>query len=729
MKVNRITPMLYSNQKVPLNNKRKNNNKTTNNSYNPIAYRDYNVNFGARLFRTPENFYEQPFNKNGMPDAMKNYLYADYEDRKNMPPSQMMKLVYEDIEMADSLSDVKELYPEEPLFKNLTDAKNKRVKTGVLAEIDLMKSEGKTLFKNGNDNLGLYLLKKVYLEGKTLKEINKDFEKDISVYYKGLSPIQYETLSAYGIKFPNSAFWKSFTATREDFPYEYKPRKVIATRIQGGQKTTPQENLPKKTKVEKGKFADVKDWEIDKLAKAMVGGKGNVEATKKQMKKQNIRDKESLSFVARYMKQINSIVLDRMHVSDEMKSFFNQANNLSATQQEKFTKYWQNPSLNELQSTLMKDTIKLFFEEYGVDGNNENFKRLLNYADNGIKQERMLPANHAEKQAMYDDLFANYDFKEDVKPIAESLPEAPKSMEEIVKDAVENKEPSLFIKPSSKEIIYNGNLNGDFQKALQQEMELLPDSYAKKYSSFFMKHPLINDKFKISLVAGHSVPDKHKELIYSPEELANISTKVNKEFDSKFVHQTIASNQAISRMIFDLDFGKNTERTLTVATNDLVGMLDKVGFKHWSQEQKAKLNNYYHEYMTPLTSKDDIKQVNSMLLEYVVNLDAMRPRSLKGDGQVNTILCNISDAIKIKPSLEKELEKVIKYSDFINIYGGSSRFLFDKGITKEAKSVKLQLMFEDFIVANQTRLQPFFTSVENVLKSIRMIDIMKGLRF
>ena len=722
MKVNRITPMLYSNQKVPLNNKRKNNNKTTNNSYNPIAYRDYNVNFGARLFRTPENFYEQPFNKNGMPDAMKNYLYADYEDRKNMPPSQMMKLVYGDIEMADSLADVKELYPEEPLFKNLTDAKNKRAKTGVLAEIDLMKSEGKTLFKNGNDNLGLYLLKKVYLEGKTLKEINKDFEKDISVYYKGLSPIQYETLSAYGIKFPNSAFWKSFTATREDFPYEYKPRKVIATRIHGGQKTTPQENLPKKTKVEKGKFADVKDWEIDKLAKAMVGGKGNVEATKKQMKKQNIRDKESLSFVARYMKQINSIVLDRMHVSDEMKSFFNQANNLSATQQEKFTKYWQNPSLNELQSTLMKDTIKLFFEEYGVDGNNENFKRLLNYADNGIKQERMLPANHAEKQAMYDDLFANYDFKEDVKPIAEPLPEAPKSMEEIVKDAVENKEPSLLIKPSAKEIIYDGNLNADFQKA---ELVLLPDSYAKKYSSFFMKHPLINDKFKISLVAGHSVPDKHKELIYSPEELANISTKINKDFDSKFIHQTIASNQAISRMVFDLDFGKGSERALTVDTNALVGMLEKVGFKHWTQEQKTKLNNYYHEYMTPLTSKDDIKKVNSMLLDYVVNYDARKPLSLEEE-EINSILSSMSDAIKIKPSLKKDFERALKYSNFVEIFGGSSKLLFDNGITKEAKSIKLQLMVEDFISGNYAKLKPLFTAMEDIINST---DIMKNLRF
>lgn len=718
MKINRITPMLYSNQTVQRNNNKHNNNKTINNSYNPIAYRDYNVNFGARLFRTPANFYEQPFNKNGMPDTMKNYLYTDYEDRKNMPPSQMMRLVYEDIEIADSLDDVKELYPEEPLFKNLTDARNKKAKTGVLAEIDLMKQDGKPLFKNGNNNLGLYLLKKVYLEGKTLKEINKDFEKDISSYYKGLSPIQYETFSAYGIKFPNSAFWKSFTATRKDFPYEYKPRKAITTRTQSGQKTTSPTNHPQKAKVEKGKFADVKDWEIDKLAKAMVGGKGNVEATKKQMKKQNIRDNESLSFVAKYMKQINSIILDRMHVSDEMKSFFNQQNNLTATQQEKFTKYWQNPKLNELQSILMKDTIKLFFEEYGVDGNNENFKYLLDYADNGIKNERMLPANHAEKQAMYDELFANYDFKENGKSTAELLPETPKSMEEIVTEAIENKKPSILIKPSTKEIIYNGNLNGDFQKMLQSEMELLPEGYAKKYISFFMKHPLIDDKFKISYIASDSVPAEHKSLIYTPEELAEVSTRVNREFDSNFIHRTIASNQAMSRMILDLDFGKNTERSLTVNTNALVEMLEKAGFEHWTPEQKTKLNTLYREYATPLTSKEDIKKINSMLIDFVVNYDTMRPLTIKGEAQVNAILGNISDAMKINPTLKKEFEKAIKYYDFVNIYGGSSKLLFDNGITQEAKSIKLQLMLEDFIIANQPKLKSFFRTVENVIKNI-----------
>ncbi len=718
MKVNRITPMLYSNQTVQRNNNKHNNNKTINNSYNPIAYRDYNVNFGARLFRTPANFYEQPFNKNGMPDTMKNYLYTDYEDRKNMPPSQMMRLVYEDIEIADSLDDVKELYPEEPLFKNLTDARNKKAKTGVLAEIDLMKQDGKPLFKNGNNNLGLYLLKKVYLEGKTLKEINKDFEKDISSYYKGLSPIQYETFSAYGIKFPNSAFWKSFTATRKDFPYEYKPRKAITTRTQSGQKTTSPTNHPQKAKVEKGKFADVKDWEIDKLAKAMVGGKGNVEATKKQMKKQNIRDNESLLFVAKYMKQINSIVLDRMHVSDEMKSFFNQQNNLTATQQEKFTKYWQNPKLNELQSILMKDTIKLFFEEYGVDGNNENFKYLLDYADNGIKNERMLPANHAEKQAMYDELFANYDFKENGKSTAELLPETPKSMEEIVTEAIENKKPSILIKPSAKEIIYNGNLNGDFQKMLQSEMELLPEGYAKKYISFFMKHPLIDDKFKISYIASDSVPAEHKSLIYTPEELAEVSTRVNREFDSNFIHRTIASNQAMSRMILDLDFGENTERSLTVNTNALVEMLEKAGFEHWTPEQKTKLNTLYREYATPLTSKEDIKKINSMLIDFVVNYDTMRPLTIKGEAQVNAILGNISDAMKINPTLKKEFEKAIKYYDFVNIYGGSSKLLFDNGVTQEAKSIKLQLMLEDFIIANQPKLKSFFRAVENVIKNI-----------
>lgn len=152
-------------------------NNFTNYSYNPIAYKDYNINFTARLFRTPANFFEQDFNRNGMPETMKSYLYDDYDDRQNMPPAQMMRLVFDDISETKSLEQVKRIFPDEPLFKNLKDNPNIKARTGVIAEINLMKQENKSLFKNGQDNLGLYILKKIYLEGKTLKEINKDFEK------------------------------------------------------------------------------------------------------------------------------------------------------------------------------------------------------------------------------------------------------------------------------------------------------------------------------------------------------------------------------------------------------------------------------------------------------------------------------------------------------------------------------------------------------------------------
>ena len=39
------------------------------------AYRDYNINFGARLFRSPQNFYEQDFNEQNMPRSLHEYIY------------------------------------------------------------------------------------------------------------------------------------------------------------------------------------------------------------------------------------------------------------------------------------------------------------------------------------------------------------------------------------------------------------------------------------------------------------------------------------------------------------------------------------------------------------------------------------------------------------------------------------------------------------------------------
>lgn len=337
MRIQPITPFNVYNYSQ--NKKQQQKIQVQNNAYNPIAYND--VSFTARLCWTPEEFYALPYNKNGMPETMKQYLNADFEDRQHMRPQDVMALVFDDINETKNLEQVKRIFPDEPLFNNLTDIPNRKAKTGILAEIDLMKDENKSLFKNGKDNLGHYILKKIYIEGKTLKEINEDFDKDKSVYYNGLSPIQYDTLRAFGIKFPNQSFWKSFTHNRDNFKYVYTPRKQKETRSE----STPVQRTSTSVPRQRGRFEGVKDWEIDRLADALNRGNGSSDETKKQLKKSSVRDEASLNFVAKYMGEINSVVLEKLHVSPEMREFFENPDNLSKSQKQKMEAYWQDSCL------------------------------------------------------------------------------------------------------------------------------------------------------------------------------------------------------------------------------------------------------------------------------------------------------------------------------------------------------------------------------------------------
>ena len=268
-------------------------------AYNPIAYKDYNISFKERLFRSPENFYEQDFNEQNMPKSLHKYIYEspDSDFRKTIPPAQAMKEVFGKINYAKDLDAVKKMFPDEPLFKNLTSTPHRKSREGLLGMINLIKDDpafaDKTIFKNGNNDLGMYILKKIYIEGKTLKEINKDFAKDVSVYFKSYD-IKPQDYNAFGIKFPNNSFWHSFTATREDFPYVYIPK--------GSQQahSTPKHTNSSHTTVkrtEKNKFADLKEWEVEKLADAMIKGNGSKSETEKQIKKRGVQNKDSMNFV------------------------------------------------------------------------------------------------------------------------------------------------------------------------------------------------------------------------------------------------------------------------------------------------------------------------------------------------------------------------------------------------------------------------------------------------
>lgn len=207
-----------------------------NNNNNSIRMHhiDYqNINFGKR---SPQDFYEQDFNKRNMPDTMKRYLYADFAQRSRIAPVQIVQEAFDDLSAASTVDDIKELFPNEPKFAKLRPANYVGATTGILKKIKDIKALQEVpepLFKDGSDDLTTYLVKKIYLEGKTVKEIDKDFARDINPIYELAARIPDETQkslgknqSAYfshstlynlGIRFPEVPFWNSFIATRDDY--------------------------------------------------------------------------------------------------------------------------------------------------------------------------------------------------------------------------------------------------------------------------------------------------------------------------------------------------------------------------------------------------------------------------------------------------------------------------------------------------------------------------------
>ena len=195
--------------------------------------KNYVPYFGARLNRTPENFYGQSFNMEKMPQTMKNYLMEDFDVRCHMTPMQIQKKAFEYVGISENIGDVKSIYPNEPLFDDLKTLDTIRPKSGYLLTLRSKGAKNNDVLKTEED-LTVYLLKKIYLEGKDLKEINEDFNSDVKDEYK--TPMReedgkpvyfiYSTLKSLGVHFPEKSYWKSLQATRQDkeyIPWSRKP--------------------------------------------------------------------------------------------------------------------------------------------------------------------------------------------------------------------------------------------------------------------------------------------------------------------------------------------------------------------------------------------------------------------------------------------------------------------------------------------------------------------------
>ncbi len=705
MKIQPITPFRTYNLRQ--NKREYKPNNIQNNAYNPIAYND--VAFTARLFRSPEDFYSCPWNKNGMPETMKQYLNADYEDRQHMPPQQMMALVFDDINETKNLEQVKRIFPDEPLFKNLTDVPNKKSRTGILAEIDLMKEENKSLFKNGKDNLGHYILKKIYLEGKTLKEINEDFNKDKSVYYNGLSPIEYDTLRAFGIKFPNASFWKSFTHNRANFNYTYTPRKPIARKpVNSSSHTAP-------TPRQRNRFGGVKDWEVDKLAEALNRGNGNVDETRKQLRKSSVRDEASLNFVAKYMGEINSVVLEKLHVSPEMSEFFENSDNLSKTQKQKLEAYWQDPERRELRSTIMKDTIKLFFEAYGVDGQNDDFRELIEYA-HSIKPARLAQLEeHNRIQAEYDEMFAELDAQE-----AENIEAVqPKTFEEHLEDAKKgfNVEEYRF-NIDGNEIVILSNLREALQENIQAETSFMPRAVSNKFTKFVVTNDQLPDSYILSkLLQDNGLNLPTDDRLMPEDDVHNLTLGLYQDFSDINPLDCRAAQQAVVDAFALLSENPNP-KLMTLGVFEYIPLMKSLPEhgQNLVRRNSGLINARYSEYRKPL-SDSEVNKISKQIIAMLRNYDASK-----------TVIDNDSiytgfDAIFTSLSYCLKNQNPADFKDsitrYVKQYGGSTRCLLSKNVSDEMKYAKMEQFLVNYVLDNGRDFGRFVVSDPQGLEYIR----------
>ncbi len=568
--------------------------------YSPAAYKDFNISFGERLFRTPENFYEQDFNEKNMPKTLHKYIYEgiDTNFKRTIPPAQAMKEAFGKINFAKDLDTVKLLFPDEPLFANLSSTPNKKSREGLLGMINLLKddpeykAQNRTLFKNGQDDLGLYIVKKIYLEGKTLKEINKDFARDVSVYYKSYD-IKPQDYAAFGIKFPEKPFWKSFIATREDFPYVYIPR-TTAERVQAGDRTNTSssiESVPVKKKRQPLSFVERK-----KMSEAMINWHASMTEEERNAWLEKMKIGREASVFHNYFGEIVTIAQDKVDHAGKMAAFFEKVYGDAdymqgpASKKDKdlaLSRFWKAHHQHRLNySKAMNEVIADFDKAYGEDGDSPEFKDLLSLAEsiaNKNEENRRLRAEaRAEAQREAEQTKKMEELVEQAKAIIEAIEEentktteTSLTYEEMLNvEAGKNGAKIYKFKLSDgTDVSIVANLKEMMNDKLDKELAYMPTSFRSKYKKFFMEHPKVDEHYLLSLFYGDKMGDFNvseykgdtpiqasddvkarmdselKSQFMSHEEIEKIGQSIHKEFDDNNKALVQSSDQALIELL------------------------------------------------------------------------------------------------------------------------------------------------------------------------------------
>lgn len=670
-------------------------------NYNLNYNYNRSINFGKR---SPQDFYEQDFNKKNMPDTMRHYLYADFAQRSRIAPIQIMQETFDNLEAASTVDDIKELFPNEPKFAKLRPANYSGATSGVLKKIKDIKALQEVpepLFKDGSDDLTTYLVKKIYLEGKTVKEIDKDFARDINPIYELAARIPDEAKksigkneSAYfshstvynlGIRFPGVPFWNSFIATRDDY------ERTNRVRLAGGRfvdadseeakaaitarKPAPAPAAPKPRRY---KF---KRHEIKQITDSIVNSKGDTSKVLKNAARSG-RNLEELTFLQQFWSEIMSVATEKIHLSDEMIDFNRNRNvqqtklaenavdkliggiDFSLKEKTPLQIFWnERPELKGHFSNAIADTVLLFTDYYGADGNNEEFKALLNYAQRLKPDREARKIEHARIQAEYDKLA--------ITPETE-LPSAKAQIEELKSNLQNIKKQEFVYTINGKEIRTTVDIERQGALNLENDFALLPKPLAKIYKQELNK---ITQPYKerfwltTSFVNDPNAPDEIKALIHSEDEINNINKNLIEIIESK--HNAELEATRLSLLEYAGNRGLLTPEFISKHTrSDILTIRDAIVADIDESEGLARaynnINTIYKRITTPLSNKEK-KVIRQDLFDYLKNYEIKN--SLWPESFIPRLLQIVSNRINDNNGYAQDVKNMLK-NDHLFEYEG-----------------------------------------------------------
>lgn len=687
-----------------------------------FAYQDFNISFSGR---TPENFYQQDFNRNNMPDSMKEYLFYDYENRQHIPPQQMMAEVFNYLTIADNFDDVKEIYPNENLFENLHENRQNNIKN-ILAEIKIAKDLSTVpLLKNGSDDLGMYLLRKIYLEGKTVKEINKDFyEKDINDEYKGVitKPIDTDVTSAYGIKFPKQAFWNSFIATREEYkkffvtlpknsvnPAAHVPTQKIESKEEIEDKTV-KENAPKPRKYK------LQTYRKKQLTDDIKNSNGTSEDIEKFLKRRFGKNDPEASFIVKYLSPIMTVASDRVNMSEELK-IFNEIERIKGKQGDEtymFTRFWKNnPRLRVDFAHSITDTIEMFENIYASGGSipinsdlemvtpdSENQKP-IDYVSSDffdfLDKIKNLEIERLDRYSEHDRLQSEWENYFDQKDSIESQNDEILNSEEVSNENNQLSPEELLQNTAEQfgaEVITikgkNGedfrvttNIDGTFKEFIERSAKIFPPAYAKLFVNYMLSKDFSRE-FKLSFSLREYIDkiDPSDPNIIDTEQCNDILLTALRDFYIDNINESKAADSAFADALCIAGV-KDKQKVFSFnSLNYLLGSSPKE-FYGILNSNKTKFNNLYNLYKRPLSGNEQNKVVLTFM-DFVEHYDN-KNSIVKSDTQA--LLLMLRDMINVDKESRRLLRKI--FDDSISLYPYTKAVL-NKDIPKEFRQARCE---------------------------------------